>query len=192
MLCEVYSNCFYNGSKGFTKVQTFHLREALGDESCLVAHHHTVLIFLVLEHLFDSNDVLAFWSFNKLLYLIPCEVVQLILHYHDPILFLQGIIYILGFYTRDKGNMFTKGCMILRASYYPLGRVPNDEITWVSKSPVDMLGLILLWSKERCANILSLCYSLFPCDVSILHWKRFSIIFTIIVGLFIIRLLKQT
>src|SRR5438132_5908725 len=84
-----------------------------------VAHHHTMLIFLVLEHPFGSNDILAFWSFNKLPYLIPCEVVQLILHCHDPILFLQGVIYILGFYTRDKGNMLTKGCMILRASFYP-------------------------------------------------------------------------
>src|SRR5438132_11360285 len=55
-----------------------------------VAHHHTVLIFFVLEHPFGSNDVLAFWSFNKLPYLIPCEVVQLILHCHDPIFFLQG------------------------------------------------------------------------------------------------------
>src|SRR6266540_5896433 len=192
MLCEVYSNCFYNGSKGFTKVQTFHLREALGDESRFVAHHHTVLIFLVLEHPFGSNDILVFWSFNKLPYFIPCEVVQLILHCHDPILFLQGIIYIFGFYTRDKGNMFTKGCMILRASFYPLGRVPNDEITWMSKSPVDTLDMGLLWSEVRCANTLSLCYGLFSCDVSVLHWKRFSIIFTIIVSLFIIGLLKQS
>src|SRR5438105_8061270 len=141
-----------------------------------------MLIFLVLEHPFGTNNVLAFWSFNKLPRLIPCEVVQLILHCHDPILPLQGVIYILGFYTRDKDNMFKKGCMILRASFYPLGRVPNDEITWMSKSPVDTLGLILLWSKGRCANILSLCYNLFSCDVSVLHWKRFSIIFTIIVS----------
>src|SRR6266540_5084290 len=191
MLCEVYSNCFYNGSKGFTKVQTFHLKEAFGNESCLVAHHHTVLTFLVLEHPFCSNDVLAFWSFNKLPYLIPCEVVQLILHCHDPILLLQGIIHILGFYTRDKSNIFTKGCMILRASFYPLGRTPNDEITWMSKSLVDTLDLRLLWNKVRCTNILSLCYSLFSCDMSILQWKRFSIIFTIIDSSFIIWLSKQ-
>src|SRR6266498_2004166 len=151
-----------------------------------------MLIFLILEYPFGTNHILALWSFNKLPHLISCEVVQLLLHCHDPILFLQGVIYIIGFYTRDKSNMFTKGCMILRASFYPLGRIPNDEITWMSKSPVDTLDLMLLWSKVRCANNLSLCYSLFSCDVSVLHWKRLSIIFTIIVSLFIIRLLKQS
>src|SRR5438128_7105755 len=151
-----------------------------------------MLIFLILEYPFGSNNVLAFWSFNKLSYLIPCEVVQFTLHCHDPILFLQGIIYILGFYTRDKGNMFTKGYMVLRSSFYPLGRTPNDEITWMSKSPVDTPDLRLLWSKVRYSNILSLYSTLFSCDVGVLHWKRFSIIFTIIVSLFIIWLPKQS
>src|SRR6266498_3272542 len=139
-----------------------------------------MLIFLVLEHPFDSNDVLAFWSFNKLPHFIPSEVVQLILHSYDPIRFLQSFIHILGLYARNKSNMFTKGFMMLRASFYPLVRTSNDEVTWMSKSPIYSLGLKLLWCKMRCINILSLCISLFSRDVSILHGKGFSIIFTII------------
>src|SRR5438876_11743773 len=54
--------------------------------------------------------------------------------------------------------------MILRSSFYPLGRISNDEVSRMSKSPVDTLDLGLLWSKVRCAYILSLCYGLFPYD----------------------------
>ena len=105
----------------FTKVQTFHLREALGDESCLVAYHHTMLIFLVLEYPFGINHILAFWSFNKLTYLIPCEVVQLILHCHDPIFFLQGVIYIFGFYKKRRQHVY-KRMHDIESEFLPLGK----------------------------------------------------------------------
>jgi hypothetical protein len=52
-------------SIGFTKVNSFNLRETLSYQSCLVSHKNFMLILLVLEYPLCANNIAALF---RLLY----------------------------------------------------------------------------------------------------------------------------
>jgi hypothetical protein len=56
----------------------------LGYKSGFVPCHHTMLILLVVEYPLGSYNILV-RTWNKMSYLIPHEVVELLLHCQHPI-----------------------------------------------------------------------------------------------------------
>src|SRR6185437_12166239 len=103
-----YSFKSCDGSKSFTKIQTFVLRKPFCHKSCFIAYHHPMFILLVSEDPLSADDVLVFWRSFEDPNFIAAEVVQFFLHGHHPIRVLKHFLYASGFNTRNKRVMFTK------------------------------------------------------------------------------------
>src|SRR5690242_18635199 len=63
-------------------------------------------------------------------YLVPCEIVELLLHCHHPIRILESFLYPVWLNRGNKRVMFTK-MSNPRSSSYPLMNVSEDSVDGV-------------------------------------------------------------
>ena len=85
-----------------------------------------MLILLVAEYPFGTYNILI-RTWNKMPYLIPREIVELLLHRHYPIRILECFLYPVRLNRGNKRVMFTKMCNT-RSSSYPLMNIAKDGV----------------------------------------------------------------
>src|SRR5688572_5762788 len=101
-------------------------------------------------------------------YLIPSEVVELLLHRHHPIRILKSFLYPVWLNRGNKRVMFTKMCNT-RSSGYPLMNVAEDGVDGVIS--LDCLVDSWVWRSWFLLILLFLIICIFPLIVAIiLRW----------------------
>jgi hypothetical protein len=91
-----------------------------------------MLVLLVVEDPFGSYNILI-RTWDQMSYLVPSEVVELLLHRHHPIRILKCFLYSVWLNRGNKRVMPTKMCNT-RSSGYPLMNVAEDGVDGVIES----------------------------------------------------------
>jgi hypothetical protein len=114
-------------------------------------------------------------------YLIPREVVELLLHRHHPIRILKCFLYPVWLNRGNKRVMLTKMCNT-RSSGYPLMNVAEDSVHGVIS--LDCLVDSWVWQPWNLLILLVLIICISPLIiVVVLRWLFFLIFFIIILSL---------
>src|SRR5688572_3247386 len=117
-------------------------------------------------------------------YLVPSEVVELLLHRHHPIRILECFLYPVWLNRGNKRVMLTKMCNT-RSSGYPLMNVAKDGVDGVIS--LDCLVDSWVWRLCNLLILLVLIICISPLIIAvILRWLIFLIFFSIILSLILI------
>jgi hypothetical protein len=117
-------------------------------------------------------------------YLIPSEVVELLLHRHHPIRILKCFLYPLWLNRGNKRVMLTKMCNT-RSSGYPLMNVAEDGVDGVIS--LDCLVDSWVWQSWNLFIFLILIMGISPLIIALLlRWLNLLIFSFIILSLILI------
>src|SRR5688572_33162172 len=117
-------------------------------------------------------------------YLVPREVVELLLHSHHPIRILKCFLYPVWLNRGNKRVMFTKMCNT-RSSGYPLMNVTEDGVDGVIS--LDCLVDSWVWRSWNLFIFLILIMGISPLIIALLlRWLNFLIFSFIILSLILI------
>jgi hypothetical protein len=117
-------------------------------------------------------------------YLIPCEVVELLLHRHHPIRILKCFLYPVWLNRGNKRVMFTK-MSNTRSSSYPLFNIAEDGVHGVIS--LNCLVDSWVWRSWNWFIFLVLIMGISPLIIALLlRWLNFLIFSFIILSLILI------
>ena len=81
-------------SKEFIKVYSFYLSVTLSYQPRFIPYYLAILIRFVFEDPFGADDMSVFGPWNKFPYIIPYELILLLVHWVRLILILKGFFYL--------------------------------------------------------------------------------------------------
>jgi hypothetical protein len=117
-------------------------------------------------------------------YLIPSEIVELLLHRHHPIRILKCFLYPVWLNRRNKRVMFTKMSNTISSSY-PLLNITEDGVHGVIS--LDCLVDSWVWRPCSLFFFLFLIMGISPLIIALLlRWLNFLIFYFIILSLILI------